>query len=410
MRILFFTQWFEPEPTFKGLTFARALKDAGHEVEVVTGFPNYPGGKVYPGYRIQWLQKENVEGIRVNRVPLYPSHDSSAIGRVLNYGSFALAACLYGLFGVRKADVIYVYHPPMPIGFAAAVVSLLRGMPLVVDINDLWPDTLEATGMIRSKRLLRMVGSVCQWIYRRATRIVVVSPGFRERLLARGVPAEKIELIYNWCDEHALRVPEQVNPRDFGMDRRFNVVFAGNLGKAQALHVVVRVAQQVRSIAPHVQFVFVGDGIETKNLEKLARDIQADNLRFLPRMPMAEISRVLAAADVLLVHLKDEPLFEITVPSKTQAYMAVGKPILMAVKGDAAHLIEDSGAGICALPENEASLANAVFELARLPSAALAEMGRRGSEYYMHNLSMAAGTGKFLKLFEACTLARSAPA
>jgi glycosyltransferase involved in cell wall biosynthesis len=399
------TQWFDPEPAFKGLVFAKGLRDAGHEVEVVTGFPNYPGGKVYPGYRIKWLQRDQMDGVLVNRVPLYPSHDSSAIGRVLNYVSFAVCACICGIFGVRKADVIYAYHPPMPVGLAAAVVGMFRRTPFVVDINDLWPDTLEATGMMRSKLALRIVDKLCQWIYRRASRITVGTPGFRRRLIGRGVPAGKIEIIYNWCDEQALQLPRQASPGEFGMEGRFNVVFAGNMGKAQALHSVIRAAKQVRLIAPRVQFVFVGDGIEARNLQSLAKDLRIDNLRFLPRMPMAEVGRVLAAADVLLVHLKDEPLFEITVPSKTQAYLAVGKPILMAVKGDAARLITDSGAGVCALPENEESLVNAVLDLARMPSAALDEMGKRGSEYYARHLSIAVGVERFLRSFDT---ARSA--
>jgi len=409
MHILLISQWFEPEPTFKGLVFAKSLKRAGHEVEVITGFPNYPGGKLYPNYKIKWLQKEIIDEVRVNRVPLYPSHDSSAIRRVLNYVSFAASACLYGIFGVRKPDVIYVYNPPMSVAFAAAVVSLIRRTPFVVDICDLWPDSLEASGMIRSKRVLGWAGKVCQWIYRRASRIAVVTPGFRQKLIERGVPSAKIEIVFNWCDEHALRLPTHVNRNEYGMGERFNVVYAGNMGKAQALDAVIRAANRVQLIDPRIQFVFVGDGIELENLKVLARELQVGNLRFLPRMPVTEVGKVLAAADVLLVHLKDETLFEITIPAKTQAYMAAGKPILMAVKGDAARLIERSGAGLCALPGNEESIADAVLRMAGLPSATLDEMGKRGSEFYAHNLSMAVGVEKFLTLFNTVVARRFLP-
>jgi glycosyltransferase involved in cell wall biosynthesis len=400
MRILFLTQWFDPEPAFKGLVFAKTLQNSGQEVEVITGFPNYPGGKLYPNYRIKWLQRERLGGIRVNRVPLYPSHNSSAMARVVNYVSFALSSCLYGILAAPKADVIYVYHPPITVGFSAAFISILRRIPFVIDINDLWPDTLESTGMVRNKHVLAIVGQVCLWIYKRASHIVVGTPGIRNRLIERGVPQDKIEVIYNWCDEQALRLPATVNTSDFGMNGRFNIVFAGTMGKAQALDAVIRAAKRVESNNANIQFVFVGGGIEVENLKSLAQTLQVSNVLFLPRMPMNEVGKVLTAADVLLVHLKDDPLFEITLPSKTQAYMGVGKPVLMAVKGDAAHLIEISGAGRCAQPENEDSLARVAIEMANLPASTLIEMGGRGAEYYAENLSLSIGTGKFLSLFK----------
>ncbi len=400
MRILLLSQWFDPEPAFKGLVFAKALqRAAGHDVEVITGFPNYPGGKLYPNYRIKWLQKETLDGIRVNRVPLYPSHNASAVARVLNYASFAVSSCLYGWLGAPKADVIYAYHPPVTAALSAAFISMMRRVPLVLDINDLWPDSLRASGMVRNKRVLAVAGKMCLWTYRRASRIVVGTPGLRDCLIERGVPSERIGIIYNWCDEQALRLPEVVNAREFDMEGRFNVVFAGTMGKGQALDAVIRAAKRVQAIDSHVQFVLVGGGIEVENLKRLASDLQVSNVLFLPRMPTNEVAKVLAAAEVLLVHLKDDPLYEITIPSKTQAYMSVGKPILMAVKGDAAQLIATAGAGYLALPENEASLAEAVISMARLPSAALVAMGKRGAEFYSRNLSLAIGTQKFLALF-----------
>jgi glycosyltransferase involved in cell wall biosynthesis len=197
MRILMLTQWFDPEPTFKGLTFAKALRERGHEVEILTGFPNYPGGKVYPGYRIRPFQREVMEGIPVIRVPLYPSHDNSAIRRVANYATFALSAAAIGTAAVKPADVMYVYHPPATVAFPAMLIGSIRRIPFVYDIQDLWPDTLGATGMVNNKSLLKMVGRWCRWTYRAAARIVVLSPGFKELLVARGVPREKIEVIYN---------------------------------------------------------------------------------------------------------------------------------------------------------------------------------------------------------------------
>jgi glycosyltransferase involved in cell wall biosynthesis len=409
MRILLLSQWFDPEPAFKGLVFAKALQKAGNDVEVLTGFPNYPGGVVYPNYRIRWMQREVMDGIRVERVPLYPSHDSSAVGRAFNYMSFAVSSCLYGCLRAGRADIMYVYHPPLTTALSAAVISMVRGVPFVVDVNDLWPESLAATGMVRNERLLALVGRMCLWVYRRAARVVVGTPGIRDRLIERGVPAEKIEVIYNWSDEQALRLPVQTLSADVGMADRFNVVFAGNMGKAQALDAVLRAAKRVESVDPRIQFVFVGGGVELDNLKTLALELQAANVRFLPRMPMSEVGSVLNAADVLLVHLRDEPLFEITLPSKTQAYMSVGKPVLMGVRGDAASLIERAGAGRLAEPEDDASIAAAVLDLARLPAAELTAMGQRGAAYYSSHLSLESGTKRFLALFQRVLGSPGAP-
>src|SRR5690606_27764828 len=158
VRVLLLTQWFDPEPTFKGLVFARELVRQGFEVEVVTGFPNYPGGKLYPGYRVKLLQREFIDGVHVTRVPLYPSHDHGAIKRVLTYVSFAAALLFYGLFGAKRADVIYAYHPPLTVGIAAALIRFFRRIPVVYDIQDMWPDTLRATGMFSNEKALGVVG------------------------------------------------------------------------------------------------------------------------------------------------------------------------------------------------------------------------------------------------------------
>ena len=151
MRILFVTQWFDPEPTVKGLVFAKELAGRGHTVEVLTGFPNYPGGVIYRGYKLRLFQLETLDGISVIRTFIYPSHNSSRIGRAANYISFALSAAVAGLFLAKKADVMYVYHPPASVAFAAIIINLFRRIPFLYDIQDLWPDTLVATGMVRSR-------------------------------------------------------------------------------------------------------------------------------------------------------------------------------------------------------------------------------------------------------------------
>lgn len=399
MRVLLLTQWFDPEPAFKGLLFAKALRDAGHEVQVITGFPNYPGGKVYPGYRVRWRQHEVMDGIPVTRIALYPSHDGSAVGRVLNYLSFATSATLAGIFTRFKPDVAYVYHPPLTVGLAASVICFFRRIPFVYDIQDLWPDTLQATGMIGNRRLLDLVGWVARWVYRRATMIVTQSPGFVLRLIERGVAESKIRLIYNWCDEPALAKRAAAGSGDLSpLKGRFNVIFAGNMGKAQALEAVLEAAVLVEQQASAVQFVFVGGGTEVEALRFKARGLR--NVVFLPRMGVAEVGSVLDAADVLLVHLRDSPLFEITLPSKIQAYMFIGKPLLVAVRGDAADLVERAQAGVCATPEDPASIAAAVTRLAALPVEQRFAMGVSGRRFYDEQLSLQAGTRSMVRAFE----------
>lgn len=401
MRILMLTQWFEPEPTFKGLPFARELVRRGHQVEVLTGFPNYPGGKLYDGYKVRLLQREYIEGIPVIRVPLYPSHDSSPLRRIANYVSFALSAAVMGTLLVRPADVMYVYHPPASVGFAASVISFFRRIPFIYDIQDLWPDTLAATGMLNNSRVLWLVGLVCRLIYRQAAKIVVLSPGFRRLLVSRGVPANKIELIYNWCDETGIQ--QDIGRADelLGGAGRFNIVFAGGMGKAQALGAVLDAAKLTADRCPAIQFVFVGGGIDVGRLKQKASEMKLANVLFLPRMPMQEIGVLLTRADVLLVHLQDDPLFEITIPSKTQAYMAAGRPILMAVRGDAADLVEEAGSGLTCIPENPQSIAAAAERFFKMSRRELDDMGNNGKKFYETEVSLAAGVKKFEIVFNS---------
>jgi colanic acid biosynthesis glycosyl transferase WcaI len=400
-RVLLLTQWFDPEPTFKGLVFARELVRQGFEVEVVTGFPNYPGGKVYPGYKIRWIQRERIDGVAVTRLPLYPNHDQSAIKRVMNYASFAFSALVYGLFIAKRADVMYAYHPPLTVGVAASLIRLVRRIPLVYDIQDMWPDTLRATGMLNNPRALGLVGRVCDWVYRRVDLLVVLSPGFKRLLVQRGVPESKIEVIYNWADQSALMSPVGSLSKDFPGADRFSIVFAGNMGKAQALDAVLDAAVILKGRVSQVSFVMLGGGVEVARLSARGKELGLDNVVFLPPVPMAEVGTVLAAADALLVHLRKDPLFEITIPSKTQAYMAVGKPLLMAVNGDAADLVMQSNSGLTAESENPVALANAAQQLAGMPLADLQAMGSRGRQFYQERLGLEVGAGRFGAIFRA---------
>lgn len=400
MRILILSQWFDPEPTFKGLLFARALVARGHQVEVLTGFPNYPGGNVYPGYRIRPWARERLDGIDVLRVALYPSHDNSGLRRFLNYASFALSAVVIGTALIRKPDVMYVYHPPITVGFAAAVIGFFRRTPFVYDVQDLWPDTVAASGMMSNTAVLGLLGKGCKFVYRRASRITVLSPGFKETLASRGVRADKLDIIYNWCDEDTLNCVSLPIQR-LGRPGRFCILFAGTMGHAQGLDSVLLAARICQTAVPVAEFLFIGGGVDRSRLEHMAEVMQLENVRFLPRQPMEAMGSILQGADALLVHLRDDPLFRITIPSKTQAYLAVGKPILMGVRGDAADLVTRSRSGTLCEPGDPQSITDAVKKLVETSPEDLATMGRNGKVFYHDALSLSRGAGEFDRIFKA---------
>jgi len=400
IRVLLLTQWFDPEPTFKGIIFAKELVRQGFYVEVVTGFPNYPGGKLYPGYKIQWLTKEFHEGFEITRVPLYPSHDQSSLKRILNYVSFAFSSLLYSLFVAKRPDVIYSYHPPLTVGITASLIRLFRRIPVVYDIQDMWPDTLRATGMIRSTRSLKLVELLCQWVYRRVDHIVVLSSGFKRLLMERGVPESKLTVIYNWADEQSLVSSVVSLPDHFPGADRFKILFAGNIGKAQSLDAVLDAVSSLKLEKSNITWIFLGGGVEVSRLKSEAEHRELDNVIFLPQVSMSEVGAYLDAADALLVHLRKDPLFQVTIPSKTQAYMAVGKPLLMAVEGDAAELVQKAEAGLIAIPEDSKSIARAALDLEAMSKKDRQIMASNGKMFYEQYLSLKVGAQSFGILFD----------
>lgn len=397
-RLQIITQWFEPEPAFKGRSFAREMAKRGFDVEVITGFPNYPTGKIYPGYKMKLLCREVVDGVKLVRLPLYPSHDSSAVCRILNYVTFALSVVVYGVFGMRKADVMYVYHPPLTVGLSAILIRALRRIPIVYDVQDLWPDTLAATGMLRNQPALKIVGVVCRIVYRFVDEIAVLSEGFKDTLVARGVPDSKVTVIRNWAIEASLRASDADAPFVTDDSGSFNVVYAGNLGKAQGLEAVVDAAEILQHSTPRVRLLFVGDGLERVRLQLLVKHKHLNNVLFFDPVPATEIGSWLSSADALLVHLVDDPLFKITIPSKTQAYLFIGRPVVMAVGGEAANLIREAGAGVVAAPGNAESIARAISSLANAGPAELVKMSESGRLYYDSMLRMELGVDAFAGL------------
>jgi glycosyltransferase involved in cell wall biosynthesis len=395
------SQWYPPEPESKIHLLACGLAARGHQVTSITGFPNYPGGLLYPGYPLRWRQWEQRDGVRVLRVPLYPNHSRSSAKRFLNYLSFGASASILGAALCGPADVMWVYHPPLTMGIPAWWIGLWRRAPFVYEIQDMWPETLTATGMLSSPRLLNWAGIFAKFVYRRAEALTVISEGFKRNLIDKGVPAEKIHVIPNWADEDTYQpvARDEGLAREFGLADRFNVMFAGTMGPAQALDTVLEAASQARDV-PAAQFVFVGDGIDVERLKQAAQARGLDNVRFVERQPSERMPYFFAWAGALLVHLKRDPLFEITIPSKTLAYLACGRPILCGVAGDAADVVREAQAGLIVPPQDAGALAQAVRELWAMPADRREALGRNGRTAFEQRYTRAVLLTRYEALFE----------
>ncbi|MBX3013399.1 MAG: glycosyltransferase family 4 protein, partial [Caldilineaceae bacterium] len=323
---------------------------------------------------------------------LYPDHSQSKLLRMLNYLSFAFSSMLLGFWLISPPNVMFVYHPPLTVGLPAIFLSRLWRIPFVYQIQDMWPETLEATGMLNNKTILKWIAQFSQWVYAYAASICIISPGFRTNLLTKGVTAEKLHVISNWVDTAVYYPvpPDPTKAQSLAMANRFNIMFAGNIGKAQGLQTVVEAAVMLGDL-PRVQFVIVGDGIALSSLQALAKKHNLQNIKFIGRYPVSEMPLLYALADVLLVHLRDEPLFRITIPHKIFAYMASGKPILAAVEGDVSDLILRAGAGLACPPEDAKILAETIRLLYSMPEEDRQKMGRNGlhlisTTYHRDNL------------------------
>lgn len=390
MRILYLTQWFDPEPAFKDAGFARALADAGHEVEVATGFPNYPGGTLYPGYRLRPYRAETIKGVKVHRLWLYPSHDVSSLKRIFNYLSFFLSALVFGLLRGSRYDIIYIYHPPLTPALAAALFCAVYRKPYVVEIQDLWPDSVAASGMA-NPRIVATLTRACNFVYRRAAHVITQSDGMKAELVRRGVPEERLTTIFNWATYQppadGQRLPDAVTTAFAG---RLNLVYGGNIGQAQQLDVLVDATIAAHRSNPAIRLHLVGGGIEREPLRQKVRDAGADDIvQFHAPVARDIMDRVFDAADILVMHLKHDPLYRITIPSKTQHYLASGKPIAAGLSGEAAEILNSSGAAIVVPPGDPAALADAIETLARTSEAERNTKGSAGRADYEKRFSFA---------------------
>ena len=394
MRIAFISQWFDPEGGSAAIPGAmvRALEDLGHDLHVVTGYPNYPTGNLQNGYRVRPLTREMRGKTHVSRVALYPSHDRSPLRRILNFLSFMASASTIGAFVARRSKVALVYSTPATVGLAGVVLRSVFRRPFVLYIQDMWPDTVIATGMV-PERLASVIrpplASFCNLVYRRAGRIAVISPGMKQMLIHRGVPEPKIDVIYNWVDEALFHPERQTLDPD-----AFTVMYAGNVGDVQGLETLVHAVSELGDL-PDLRVKVVGEGVARDRLISLCRDVGVEKqFDFVGAHPVSEMSRLMATADVQLVSLRDLPLFHATMPSKVQAILACGQPVIVSAPGDAAELVRESGAGIVAAPEDPGALALAIRGAYALRGEGLLEMGRSGHAFYEAELCAAIGAAR----------------
>jgi colanic acid biosynthesis glycosyl transferase WcaI len=378
MRILIISQNYYPEPVDIWSELSESLQAMGHNITVLTGYPNWPSGNLYQGYRIKLWKKEVINGVVVIRVPLYPYHGQSSLKRALNYLSFMIFSCFFGAWGVDRPDLIYAIQPPTSC-LAAWIFSRLWQIPFIYDLQDMWPETLHATGMMNNNKLLKMVTKYSTWIYDHADAIRVISPGFRANLIKKGVVEKKIYLISNWVDTEFYKPqkPDSVLAQQYGLTDHINIIYAGTIGLAQGLEVVIRAAVLLKELT-NIQFVFVGDGIDLERLKTLSTSLGLKNVKFLGRQPLKLMPAFYALSDLLLVHLKDDPLFRITIPHKTMTYLASGKPVLAALEGDAANVVDSAEAGLTCPSDDPVALAASVRKYCNMNADHIAAMGYNG--------------------------------
>ena len=384
MRVLFLTHYFYPEgnaPGTRVYELCRRWVAMGHNVTVITGVPNVPNGVAYEGYENSWLRRERVDGIETIRVWTYLAANKGTTRRVLNYLSLMLSATVAALF-VRKPDLVIATSPQFFCGWAGVWVGRLRRIPFILEVRDLWPESIVAVGAMRAGRWLRFLEWLERRMYAAASRIVTVGAGYRDRLADRGVATERIDIVPNGVDrglfaDHgggaALR-------DKYDLGGAFVCSYIGTIGLGSGLEVVLRAARLLRGEGrDDIKFVLVGDGAVREELERRALQEGLKQIVFTGRQEKRTIPDFLSMSDACLVHLLRRDLFRSVLPSKIFEAAAMKKPIILGVEGSAAQIVREANAGICIEPENEGELVEAVKRLAR--DRDLAErLGRAGFE------------------------------
>jgi len=409
MRVLVLSQYYWPEG-FQINDVVRSLVARGTDVDVLTGKPNYPEGAVFRGYRAWGCLVEKREGANIYRVPLLPRGANSALRLAMNYLSFVVAGLLCGpwLLRGRRYDCIFVYAPsPILQVLPALFLGWIKRCGVIVWVQDLWPDSLEATGYVRNPRLLRVVEMLVRVIYRNTDLLLVQSHAFVAPVtqLAAGRP---VAYLPNSVDPVFYNPPTVPVPEITELNSGFPVVFAGNVGAAQAVETIVEAATLLMG-HPHIRFVVFGQGSRRNWMLAQVEALGLTNLHLAGRFPVETMPGLLRKAAVLLVTLADEPIFRATVPNKIQAYMAVGRPILACLNGEGARLVVESGAGIAVPAQDARRLADAVLQLYAMAQDARDRLGENGRRYFKANFDHDQLVDQLLVHFNSVLQERQSP-
>jgi len=411
MKILYVSQYFSPEmgaPAARAAELSRHWAAAGHDVSVLTGFPNHPTGVVPPEYRSKFrrlVAHEEIDGVNVVRTWLLPFPNRKAHERMLNYSSFCVSAASTGLF-LTRPDVVIATSPQLLVGLSGWWLARWKRVPFVFEVRDLWPESLAAVGMGEgNSRLHRSLAKIAGFLYRHADRIVVVTPAFEDYLVKHWrVPREKISVVENGV-ETQLFTPEPSSGKaaalrnELASDGKFVVSYVGTMGMAHGLETILAAASQLRDTNPEIVFLMLGEGAEKERIAALARERGLNNLRFVDQQPREKIPAYICASDVCLVLLKKTDLFKTVIPTKMLEFMSCACPVILGVDGQARAILEEARGGLVIEPENSDALVDAIRYLATNQEAARA-LGKNGREYVVRRLSRQQTAERYVRVLE----------
>ncbi|HVO59501.1 MAG TPA: glycosyltransferase family 4 protein [Terriglobales bacterium] len=408
MKILYVSQYYPPEmgaPAARVSELSRHWRESGHEVTVLTGFPNHPTGVLHRDYRRQFhrlICNETVDGVRVVRSWLLPLPNGRAHERILNYSSFCLSAALSGTF-LARPDIVIATSPQLLVGLAGRWIATRHSVPFIFEVRDLWPESLTAVGMGDQSSLMnRTLGAVADFLYAQADRIVVVTPASREHLIVhRGVNNDKISVIQNGVESAQFRPAprNEALKQRLGMEGRFVVGYLGTIGMAHALETLVQAARMLGRMAPEVAFLVVGEGAAKKRIQEVAKAAEVDNIVFVEQQLRDRIPEFIHACDACLVLLRKTDLFRTVMPTKMLEFMSCGRPVLLGVDGQARQVIEQAKAGMFVQPENASALVDAICNLRGNPDLCEA-LGRNGRDYILAHYSRRQSATAYLSVLE----------
>jgi glycosyltransferase involved in cell wall biosynthesis len=408
VKILYLSQYFPPEmgaPAARVSELSRYWAQDGHDVTVLTGFPNHPTGVVPAEYRKKFrrlVSREKTGRVKVIRTWLLPFPNRKTYERILNYSSFCFSAACTGTFTVRP-DVVIASSPQLLVGLSGWWVARRKGSRFVLEVRDLWPESLKAVGVGNETSLVyRTLAWIAGFLYRKADHIVVVTSPFKDHLVQHWrISPEKISVVENGVEAELFSPRTESNLRtELFAEGKFVVSYVGTMGNAHGLQTVIEAAERLRSAAPHVLFLLVGEGAEKQQLVSLARTRSLANLRFVDQQPREKIPAYICASDACLVLLKKSEIFKTVIPSKMLEVMACARPVILGVQGQAQQIVESAQAGICIEPENSSDLVQAVLRLAG--NQQLSEtLGRNGRRHVLQNFSRRQSATAYLEVLNA---------